>query len=634
MPPQEAAAARPRSLVEILDDAWRLVLADAPLLLALVLLFWMPAATGLVALVCMPSSGFWLAPLTTSLLLLAGLSAGACQEAFHSWAEGYEPTFGECLRAAGKRSALHVASQALTLLPSAAAFVLLVSPELPGFIRFCGGILLLLVSLALAPFSLTRQPGFAAGKVRFWRAIGFGFRACGDRFGSAVLLVFLRFILLVFAVLNLHLMIHFALWVAEDPGGMDLAYASALLSLGNTAYVLAISLLAWCCLLPLHEASAYLFFVDLRTRHEGLDLWERVEKHFPISKLASTAALLLTICVCWLTPGSARAEEPLEAVRWTRGELAIIKAEVETANPYPGGKQWLPRLQSAGKRLEDAFAKPDAVRWFSDEVREFSAKTQKQASAWLDDVDAKLAVLEESFAQARPNAKAPSSQRIKELVPPNGRKTAKAAPPVEKQEDLPKQDPGAGGQGGGFGGVPVGGGVVPAGISLGGLGAILPWLLVIAFGVVVGLAIGYAVYAWWSSRLPAKPKETGQLAQPGEAELPDPQRLDPAELWRQADERAAKGDFLGGVRTLYLAVLALLHRGGFIRCERTKTNGEYADQLRKRKPLQRPFLGLTGLFELKWFGERTCERTDYSRCRELAEEIRAGSLEALAGTQS
>jgi membrane peptidoglycan carboxypeptidase len=31
----------------------------------------------------------------------------------------------------------------------------------------------------------------------------------------------------------------------------------------------------------------------------------------------------------------------------------------------------------------------------------------------------------------------------------------------------------------------------------------------------------------------------------------------------------------GAVRTLYLAVLALLHQGGLIRYQRTRTNGEY-----------------------------------------------------------
>ena len=89
---------------------------------------------------------------------------------------------------------------------------------------------------------------------------------------------------------------------------------------------------------------------------------------------------------------------------------------------------------------------------------------------------------------------------------------------------------------------------------------------------------------------------------------------------------AADNGFVG--LGLYLAVLALLHRGTFIRYELPRTNGEYADQLRPRRALHRPFLGLTGVFEVKWYGERACAAEDYRACRELAEEIRVGSLAA------
>src|SRR5439155_17245593 len=43
MAPREAVEARPRGTVEILDDAWRLAFADAPLLLSLSALFILPA---------------------------------------------------------------------------------------------------------------------------------------------------------------------------------------------------------------------------------------------------------------------------------------------------------------------------------------------------------------------------------------------------------------------------------------------------------------------------------------------------------------------------------------------------------------------------------------------------------------
>ena len=95
-----------------------------------------------------------------------------------------------------------------------------------------------------------------------------------------------------------------------------------------------------------------------------------------------------------------------------------------------------------------------------------------------------------------------------------------------------------------------------------------------------------------------------------------------AELWRQAENLAQQGRFLDGVRSLYLAVLAYLHRSNRIRYEPTRTNGEYLDQLRSHRPLQDSFRGLTGIFELKWYGERTCGSDDFASCRQLAEAIR------------
>jgi len=141
-------------------------------------------------------------------------------------------------------------------------------------------------------------------------------------------------------------------------------------------------------------------------------------------------------------------------------------------------------------------------------------------------------------------------------------------------------------------------------------------------------ALGYGLYQWWQHRSKAAPRKEGTLRERPEAYLEEPDQQNVSELWQQADARARTGDFLGAVRTIYLAVLALLHQARLIRYERTRTNGEYADQLRPRRALHRPFLGLTGVFEVKWYGERACAAEDYRACRELAEEIRVGSLAA------
>ncbi|MBV9122772.1 MAG: DUF4129 domain-containing protein, partial [Planctomycetes bacterium] len=68
--------------------------------------------------------------------------------------------------------------------------------------------------------------------------------------------------------------------------------------------------------------------------------------------------------------------------------------------------------------------------------------------------------------------------------------------------------------------------------------------------------------------------------------------------------------------------LALLHRANLIRYERTRTNGEYVQQLHERPEVQREFRRLTRLFEMKWYGQRSCQPADYNACREMVEKIR------------
>jgi hypothetical protein len=111
--------------------------------------------------------------------------------------------------------------------------------------------------------------------------------------------------------------------------------------------------------------------------------------------------------------------------------------------------------------------------------------------------------------------------------------------------------------------------------------------------------------------------------------LPEAPRPDIAEapsLWRQAEALAAKGEFLEALRVLYSAVLALLHRKHLVRYETTRTNGEYVDQVRRATEapagVRAPFERLTMLFEVKWYGERTCDNADFANGKGMAEEVR------------
>jgi hypothetical protein len=158
----------------------------------------------------------------------------------------------------------------------------------------------------------------------------------------------------------------------------------------------------------------------------------------------------------------------------------------------------------------------------------------------------------------------------------------------------------------------------------GGL-SVLGWVLLAGLGVAV-LAVSF--YLYLSSRRTIRAANTA-VAGDGKTSTDNESRQvleeSPAELWRQAESLAGEGRFREAVRSLYLALLSLLHRKQFIRFEPMRTNGEYVRQIRlsERAPpeLHEPFLRLTDLFEARWYGERPCEPGDYRDCRTLAEEI-------------
>src|SRR5437588_6739904 len=118
MPTDATIDLRPRTAGEVLDDAWRLALADAPLLLALSGLFAVPAAGAVLLLLTLPMpdslSGRYALPALTALLLpLTGLGSGACQELFRRRTSDMPVSLGACLGVALRRGLDHITGAAL-----------------------------------------------------------------------------------------------------------------------------------------------------------------------------------------------------------------------------------------------------------------------------------------------------------------------------------------------------------------------------------------------------------------------------------------------------------------------------------------------------------------------------------------
>ncbi len=312
MAPRDTVAARPRGTIEILDDAWRVAFADLPLLLSLSALFILPALCLVLLVLCLPSpEAWWARPWLPALAALAvaltGISSGACQEAFHSWAEGYPVRFGECVWPALQRGLNHSAAQVVALVaPAVLAFALMA----PGLVPAARVVLTLLALPAWyfwSVFGLCRHPAFAAGQPHFGRAFRYALRAGGWNFGPACLLQLILGVAFLFAFFNLHLFWNFALWGAENLAGIDVAWLGVLCSLGNPVYALALAgLTAW-LLTPFYEAGNYLFFVDARTRYEGLDLLQRVDELFPVRQRVKAGAVLLALGLALAGAAPARA---------------------------------------------------------------------------------------------------------------------------------------------------------------------------------------------------------------------------------------------------------------------------------------------------------------------------------------
>jgi hypothetical protein len=617
MPSDVQLDVRPRSTGEILDDAWRLVLADAPVLFALSSVFILPAAGAILFLLTYPPAGHWwgqlLWPAVAAVLLpLTGLGSAACQEAFRARAEEQPLQLGRCLAAALRRGLDHsVARAVITVL------------------AILGLPLLLMPGLAVWVGSAAVHPLLVGGEVHWGEALRRSGRETQRHPVKAAVVVLSRLPLLAVTVINLHLLIRSGLWILDQLAGFDMALPQLVLTPTNPVYDLALVLAGWLLLAPYFEACNYLLHVDARVRYEGLDLWYRAQRLFPSFERGRALVPLLAIGAALLAVVPVHAEDTrLTAVRAARQEIAHIMRQAATAKPYRGAA-WQAPLEEMAQRLNrDGSTQPNRYRWFDQAIEGFHRLDRTAGLAVLAELDRRLALVEEGLALQEQGGAAGvprSREDIKSLLPPESPETTqpkekeKPRRPEETEVKRPVHRDDTDGER-----VRRGrGGAVMGPQSFAGLDT-LTWMLLA--GLVAAVVVFLVMHLRERKARPKlKPAKIEVATAPDlEDALTQADRYTVDGMWRQADELARTGRFLDAVRTLYLGVLALLHRANLIRYERTRTNGEYAQQLRSRTGLHGPFQGLTLLFEVKWYGERSCQPADYSRCRGLAEDIRVG----------
>jgi hypothetical protein len=637
MTAQTRVEIRPRTVGELLDDAWRLALADAPLLLALAWLFTVPALAALVLLLALPVPG-WpfravLPALAALAWLLTGLGSGACQEVFRRRAEGQPATLGRCLGAAVRLGIGHMLGRAVALV------LLLPGLACLGLVWWLGGkpdVRLFQMVLAPCGFFLVSgavwlthaiHPAVAANEAGPFGSLNRALsRELRRNSGKAAVVMASRMALYLLAPLNLHLVLGMVLWAAGRLGGLETAFADLLLSLDNPTYLVSLAGLSWLLLAPFAEAANYLLYLDARVRYDGLDLWYRVRASFPLPRNGAVARCVLAAVGLLLVVPAQAADSRRDVVREVRRDLQAVIAEVKAAQPYPGSSRYEPRVREMAERLKRTAGPAGRLRWLDEPLDGFGARSREGALEVLQELDNKMALLEESLPTPAGEEAAPvrrSRADIKSLLPGSDDATddprLRRPPPKEDPQTkrpVRREDPAQDGAGGS-------GVVVPS--AGGGIGTPL-WTALA--GVLLAVVILALVLLWRRrGEQPQAPKPTGTLpAVPGPVEI-EPERHSAAELWRRAETLAQKGDYLEAIRILYAGALLLLHEAGLIRYERTRTNGEYLGELRRADRADEmvvPFGGLTRLFELKWYGERDCRPDDYAEGRDLAAQLRQG----------
>jgi hypothetical protein len=601
---------RPRTAGEVLDDAWRLALAEAPLLLALSGLFAVPAAVAGLLLLMLPSPpsalGQCVLPALVAVLLpLTGLGSAACQELCRRRAASERVTLGACLRAALRRAPQHAAGRALTLLGVGLGLLVLV---LPGATLW--------VSLG------TLHPILTTGDGRLFAALHDSARDAQRQPARSGAVILSRLPLLLFLVFDLFLLARAALWAATGPAGLDVAFLELLLTPTNPAFMISLVALAWLLLTPYFEASSFLLHMDNRVRHDGLDLAYRVRTLFPGLDRGRVAVLLLALGGLLLTAPARAADDRLTAVREVRQGVHRLIDEVKTADPFPRDGRHQARLRELSARMP---ADPRRGRWFEKAAEDMAGLDRAGTLDVLNELDEKLAFLEETLE--RPEGAGRSREQIKELRPAtkDDKDAARSKSREQSKEDKARRDDPARDEpprhagGGGEGAVaPQAGGA-----GLGSTG----WMLLAGLALVV---LAGALVLFLRHREPgeAAPAPKTEAAPAPQEPALEPDEQSPADLWRRAEALARRGEHLAAVRHLYLAVLTHLHRADLIRYDRTRTNGEYLRQLRAADGaavVVEPFRRLTRLFEQKWYGERACAADDYEACRELASEVRDGA---------
>ena len=143
--------------------------------------------------------------------------------------------------------------------------------------------------------------------------------------------------------------------------------------------------------------------------------------------------LALLLCL----PIPALAEAPVDTVRQTRLELSQVRDAVKAADPYPGGRRWVGRLDMLTSRVEELGV--NRFRWLRKGLVGFAERNQASAVRVLNDLEQRLLAVEDSLTPTG-EAPGPGRDEVKGLLRPRD-DTGKPAKTPREAAKQPEKRP-------------------------------------------------------------------------------------------------------------------------------------------------------------------------------------------------
>ncbi|MGV3723474.1 MAG: hypothetical protein ACO1SX_21475, partial [Actinomycetota bacterium] len=305
---------RPLTSLEVLDAGWLVlrrhwavlyassILGTAPLALALMAYFyWLGTlVVGTEDTVFYSGTAVWAVGMAVAWTVNC-LARGAVTASALAGGRGEPVTFSGAWRASLQRATGGIF---VGLAGFAAAW-------LAGSCLIAPGVFLAIGWWVARPVALTEDRPFAAALRRSW-SLSDGYR------GKAFVLWLLCSGMLLFAAVNLHLLVQFLIGVVAGLFGIDASGLLPYFQPKNQQYVTMLGVTAFVLVDPLKTCVDAILYLDLRIRREGADLEERLRALRP-------GAVALIVLLLLLAPGTASAKSVDDYAKRVREVRALVE---------------------------------------------------------------------------------------------------------------------------------------------------------------------------------------------------------------------------------------------------------------------------------------------------------------------